>query len=158
MPVGKWGQSITSVSVSQRKSNKLQFTYTNYDKYTPVPTALHLTLQLIHTKSHILVFWKSLLDFAWLSGLLKNKHSICCIHSTREYWMICRGFFLAVVWFGSSPNPSAVGKLDRRHTGSLRKRTTRWLWRGAKSYDGEKAWSSIYHSILSRLNRLILSS
>ncbi len=40
-----------------------------------------------------------------------------------EYWLFCRGpGFLAVVWFGSSPSLSSVSKLDRRHTGSLRKR------------------------------------
>ncbi len=38
-------------------------------------------------------------------------------------WLIRSGF-LAVVWFGSSPNPSpsSVSKLDRRQTEGLRKR------------------------------------
>ncbi len=46
-------------------------------------------------------------------------------------------------------------KVDRRHTGSLRKRDN-LLWKrgeggrgGAQSYDGEKIWSSTIHSILS---------
>ncbi len=44
---------------------------------------------------------------------------------STEYWMIYRGpGFLAVVWFGSSPTPSPVSKLHRRHTGRLRKRET----------------------------------
>ncbi len=50
---------------------------------------------------------------------------------------------------------SPVSKLDRRHTGRLRKRDNLltgeggWGGGGAKSYDGEKAWSSINHSKLS---------
>ncbi len=76
----------------------------------------------------------------------------------REYWMNNRRVgFLAVVCFGSSPTPllpSSVSKLDRRHTGRLRKRdnlmTGEWGGggRGAESYD-RKAWSSINHSVLS---------
>ena len=57
--------------------------------------------------------------------------------------------FLAVVSFGSSPtpSPSPVSKLDRRHTGRLRKRDDLLTVKGggAKSDDGEKAWSSIKH-------------
>ncbi len=46
------------------------------------------------------------------------------------------------------PPSSPVSKLDRRHTGRLRKRdnflTGEWgTGGGAKSYEGEKAWSSI---------------
>ncbi len=46
----------------------------------------------------------------------------------REYWLIYRGpGFLAIVSRDSAPHtpllpPSPVSKLDRRHTGSLRKR------------------------------------
>ncbi len=73
----------------------------------------------------------------------------------REYWLIYRGpGYLAVVWFGSSPTP--VSKLDRRHTGRLRKRDNfltgeggRGGWPRGKSYDRKEAWSSIIHSILS---------
>ncbi len=68
----------------------------------------------------------------------------------REYWMIYRGpGFLAVVWFGSTPilSPSPVffsgflfivaGRDCRR-------------WGGVgEEPSGEKAWSSIYHPILS---------
>ncbi len=76
--------------------------------------------------------------------------------AVREYWMIVReSGFLAVVWFGSYPTPpSPVSKLDRRHTGRRRKRDNLLSERGreggggAKSFDGEKAWSSINHSIL----------
>jgi hypothetical protein len=69
--------------------------------------------------------------------------------------------FLAVVCFGSSPTPclnSPVRKLERRHTGRLRKRDNVLKGEGeegrggAKSYDGEKAWSSIIHSILSAID------
>jgi hypothetical protein len=48
-----------------------------------------------------------------------------------------------------------VSKLDQKHTGRLRKRDNLLKGegggdrRGAKSYDGEKAWSSINHSVLS---------
>jgi hypothetical protein len=51
--------------------------------------------------------------------------------------------------------PPPVKKLDMRHTGRLRKKVNLMTGdggggeRGAKSYDGEKAWSSINHSIFS---------
>jgi hypothetical protein len=76
----------------------------------------------------------------------------------REYWMICRGpGFLAVVWFGSSPTspfllPSVIS------TGGAQKEWERETTAGvkggrggggAKSYDDEKAWSSINHPIRS---------
>jgi hypothetical protein len=54
------------------------------------------------------------------------------------------------IWFGSPP----PRQLDRRHTGRLRKIDNfltgegGWDGGGAKSWDGEKAWSSINHSIL----------
>jgi hypothetical protein len=62
--------------------------------------------------------------------------------------------FLNVVLFGTLPlnlsPPLPVSKLDRRHRGRLRKRDNLVLGEGrvgeregAKSYDGEKAWSSI---------------
>jgi hypothetical protein len=45
--------------------------------------------------------------------------------------------------------PPLDPKLDRRHTGRLRKRDNLLTGErgGTKSYDGEKAWSSINHSI-----------
>ncbi len=70
----------------------------------------------------------------------------------REYCMIFRGpGFLVVVWFGSSPSP--VRKLDRGDDTQeyCSRETTCWRerGRGAKSYGGEKARSSINHSIYS---------
>ncbi len=98
--------------------------------------------------------------------ILKYRHRWCCVEekeSTRDYWMIYRGpGFLAVVWCGSffthiiPPFPPAsrlsfyvflcvasrVKLTDgRRWAGG------RW-WERAKTFDGEKIWSSIYHSIL----------
>jgi hypothetical protein len=54
-------------------------------------------------------------------------------------------------------------KLDRRHTGRLRKRDNfltgegwgEWGEGGAKSCDSEKAWSFINHSILSGSGSLV---
>jgi hypothetical protein len=47
------------------------------------------------------------------------------------------------------PTPSPVSKLYRRHTERLRKRGKGGAdCGGAKSYDGNKAWSSISPSIL----------
>ncbi len=51
--------------------------------------------------------------------------------------------------------PSLVSKLDRQHTGRLRKKDERGRGmaevKNAKLYDGEKAWRSINHSIISDL-------
>jgi hypothetical protein len=50
--------------------------------------------------------------------------------------------------------------LDRRHTGRLRKRDNLLTGEGgsrAKSYDSEKASSSIYYSILSDISQIQLS-
>jgi hypothetical protein len=76
--------------------------------------------------------------------------------------MIYRGpdfFRRRMIWLLAHPllhPPSLVSKLDRRHTGELRKRdnlpTREGEGRGAKSYDGERVWSSINHSVLSALN------
>ncbi len=82
------------------------------------------------------------------------------IHTRREYWMIYRGpGFLDVVWFGSSPT---LSPLSRQQVVSLSLSScvspvNLTDWReiggfgggGAKSYEGEKVWSSINHSILS---------
>jgi hypothetical protein len=56
-------------------------------------------------------------------------------------------------------------ELDRRHTRRLRKRYNLLtgkggdggIWAGAKSYNGEKAWSSINHSILSGLDYAVVA-
>ncbi len=79
--------------------------------------------------------------------------------SSREYWMIPKGpGFLAVVWFGSSPTPfppllSASClfflSLPVCRRSSLLTGEGGGGGGGAKSYDGEKAWLSINHSILS---------
>ncbi len=62
-----------------------------------------------------------------------------------------------MIWLLAHPPP--VSKLDRRHTGKLRKRDNLLLgggrgkggrgWARAESYDRKKAWSSRNHSILS---------
>ncbi len=86
----------------------------------------------------------------------------------REYWMNYWGpGFLSVVWFGSFPTtppppPRTVSKLSLFITvcrrSSLLKGEEGGGVGGAKSYEGEKAWFSINHSILSdfSLNRCVL--
>ncbi len=82
-----------------------------------------------------------------------GKSSLGFTEDIREYWMNYRGpRFLAVVWF--NPPLSSVSSTMRRLTGRLRKRNNFLTGgggegEGAKSYDGEKAWSSLNHSILS---------
>ncbi len=79
------------------------------------------------------------------------------------YWLTAKGIewliedqaFLPYRRSSPTPDPlSQVRKLDRRHTGRLRKRNNILLGDGGqggvggdKSYDGEKAWSSVNHSI-----------
>ncbi len=70
--------------------------------------------------------------------------------------MIYRGHGFLCVGFNSSPISSPVSKLDGQHTETLRKRNNLLTGEGGngfgeepKSYDGEKAWSSVNHSILS---------
>ncbi len=87
---------------------------------------------------------------------------------SREYWMIYRGpGFLAVVWFGSSPTPlphppSSLSKLNRQHTGRLRKKdklltgeggrgwARSWIFRPQESLFIYKSfgnlWSNLYFS------------
>ncbi len=75
----------------------------------------------------------------------------------RENWMFYGGpDFLGVVRFHSSPPPlPSVRSTGDACTGRLRKRDNLMTgeggeWGGGvKSYEGEKIWSSIYHSILS---------
>jgi hypothetical protein len=71
--------------------------------------------------------------------------------------MICRGPAFSPSYdlaFPPTPNPPPV-KLDRRHTGRLRNIDILLMGGGeaggvrAESYDGDKAWSSINHLILS---------
>ncbi len=71
---------------------------------------------------------------------------------SRGYWMIYRGSgFLAVVWFGSTPNlpPFHVSKHDQRSKGRPRNTTCWWERGGAKSLDRKKGRPSINNSILS---------
>ncbi len=81
-------------------------------------------------------------------------------HSIKRYWMIYRGpYFLAVVymkWLLSHPPPPVPLESSTGDTQEdWERETTCWRERGdeggggAKSYDGEKVWSSINHSILS---------
>jgi hypothetical protein len=76
----------------------------------------------------------------------------------RVFNDLYRSRLVAVVRPGSSPTPSPVIKLDRQHTGRMRKRDNLLKkegvrgGEGAKSYDSEKAWSSINHSILSAVH------
>jgi hypothetical protein len=65
----------------------------------------------------------------------------------REYWMIYRGpGFLVVMGFGSLSNPSPPSQQDVFHTLSVSFCVRGGDGQGAKSYDREKAWPSIYHS------------
>ncbi len=76
-----------------------------------------------------------------------------------EYWMIYRRpGFLAIVCFGSShAPPSPISKLSLFLNPTVCRRSSTLSGEGgrregeggAKSYDGEKAWSSVTHSILS---------
>jgi hypothetical protein len=58
-----------------------------------------------------------------------------------------------MIWLIPHSLPFSQSKLDRRHTGRLRKRDNKLTGDGGgggdKSYVAEKAWSSINHSILS---------
>jgi hypothetical protein len=71
---------------------------------------------------------------------------------TSEYHLMIykRPGFLAVAWFVSSPTPLSLSKFCLSLSAFLRVAGQAY-WReggGAKSYDGEKAWSFINHSKL----------
>ncbi len=91
----------------------------------------------------------------WRAGYIKIGRG------QRVLSVISRGpGFFPVVWFGSYPiQPTLPGQ--QRHTGRLRKRDNlltgegRGGGGGAKSHDGENAWSSINHSILSGRGGLV---
>ncbi len=76
---------------------------------------------------------------------------------SREYLMGYRELsFLVVTWFGSSPSPfPPISKLSVILSLPVCRRRAYWQergrggGRGAKSYDLEKVWPSISHSILS---------
>jgi hypothetical protein len=67
-----------------------------------------------------------------------------------------------IAWFIEDQSFSqSVGKFNRRHTERL-KRVTQVAdgggdGRGSKSYDDERAWSSLKHSILSALAQSLLA-
>ncbi len=100
----------------------------------------------------------------WLQDRVPPGHLFlpfytCCVQ-TREYWMVDRGLgFVVIVWFGSYCRPSTPPPLlavnclsfsvscmspDHLLTGEEGK----GCGGEAKSYGGEKAWSSINRSIL----------
>jgi hypothetical protein len=67
----------------------------------------------------------------YVYSYLKPKSQSRCVRNasskssgnSRQYWMVYWGpGFPSVVWFGSSPTPSPVSKLNCRHTGRLTKR------------------------------------
>ncbi len=75
-----------------------------------------------------------------------------------EYWIIYKGsdFFLLfciIFWLLPSRLPPPVSKLDRRHTGRLRKRESSLTvegeggWGRSQIIHGEKAWFSVNHLI-----------
>ncbi len=83
---------------------------------------------------------------AILTQIGKNSRNL------KEYWMIYRGPGFLAVLFGSSP-PPRPSLLSRSYISfavfpSVASRDTDGRG-GAISYDGEKAWFSINHSILS---------
>ncbi len=95
---------------------------------------------------------------AWPS--INHSHPPPVHNYTREYWIIYRGpSFLAFVRFGSSPTSfpptSPVSKLSLFLSLIVCRRSSLLTGeggrggRGAKSYEHEKAWPSINHSILS---------
>ncbi len=76
-------------------------------------------------------------------------------------WFIENQAFFTVVWFGSSPHPLPPASCLFFSVFSCVACRAYWRERGkeggggAKTYDGEKAWSSIKHSILSGRSRFI---
>ncbi len=101
--------------------------------------------------------WFTVLFVWFLFHISTHFHSLTSISvfllSPREYWMIYRGpGFLAAVWFGFPPSPfcgQQVVSLSQSFCVSLNDGRRGGCGRGAKSYDGEKAWPSINQSILS---------
>ncbi len=80
---------------------------------------------------------------------------------SREYWMIyIWPGFLAVVWFGSTPTSSPHFPTTSCLSFSVILCIAgRDYWREGgetKSYNGEKAWPSLNHSILSVLQEAVL--
>ncbi len=75
----------------------------------------------------------------YVDRTIKDYHLIVVI---REYWIIYRWpGLLAVQWFGSYPTPSPTSPASKGGGGEVRG--------GAKSYNRERAWSSINLSKLS---------
>jgi hypothetical protein len=95
----------------------------------PMSTAVHRSLNKLWRSNCIFNLW---VYFIWVTQqwqktfhLVKNGEKIPILISNSAYIIECfieDQAFLAVVWFGSSPTPStSISKLDRRHTGRLRK-------------------------------------
>jgi hypothetical protein len=97
----------------------------------------------------------------FISDSHRPLHLQCDSNNQRE-WIIYRGpGFLAVVWVGSSP-PSFSHQqvlsflyLTVCRRSSYRRAGVGRGFRGTTSYDSEKPWSSINHSILSGTTRFI---
>jgi hypothetical protein len=79
-------------------------------------------------------------------SLLSARRCIFFVSASIEWFNRGPGY-LAFVWFGSPPPP--VIKLDQRRTGRLRRRENLLIKGGLGG--GEKAWSSINHSVFSAL-------
>ncbi len=107
----------------------------------------------------LFLFWKkNNIIFLFLDIFEKLSFSSSLLSDeTREYWMIYKGLcLLAIVWFGSPPHPLTplpVVSLTGDTQEDCERETTCWRTReggggeeGAKSYDAEKAWSSINRS------------
>ncbi len=85
----------------------------------------------VELRVYKLVLWECLFkrnkngqpfDLAW-----KAVWTMSC--TRKDCWMNYGGpCFLTVVWFGSPPPPTPVSKLDRRYTGSLRKKDDLPTW------------------------------
>ncbi len=100
----------------------------------------------------ILTFLQPSIVTLLATQLLNTPHTIL-MHNTREYWMISRG--LLPPFYFSAPRPLPP-PLSRQQVVSLCESSyvasgAYWPERGlgAKSYNGEKAWPSINHSIFS---------
>ncbi len=96
--------------------------------------------------------------YLWLLNLSVERSSSTPFHLFLRSWTECIEWLIKnQAWFGSSPTPFLLpSPLPREQVVSLSpascvlpvKLRTGW-GDGAKSYDGEKAWSSINHSVLS---------
>jgi hypothetical protein len=100
----------------------------------------------------------------WLKRTIVKDPGVCETFVVREYWMTYRGpSFFVVEWFGSPPvsKLSLFLSLPACRRSSLSSLLAYWGGEGegggvrTKSYDREKAWSSINRSILFVCNRVL---